>query len=268
VTPVAPHRGAAGSGFRVADVTHAARLALAAVRKPASLLGPRFRCPICARRVPFLDITPSDSRPRRLARCLSCGSLERHRLQHLVVEAVLSAQAPADKAALHFAPEPFFRRRWERRFGTYVTADLDGRGVDWKVDICRMPFDDGSFDFVFASHVLEHVPDDEAAIAEVARVLRPGGVALLPVPIVAGHTVDYGAPNPAEHGHVRAPGLDYFDRYRRRFTRVEVRTSADYAAEYQLWTYEDRTGFPSPECPLRPGMPGGRHPDAVPICWR
>jgi SAM-dependent methyltransferase len=258
----------AAARLSMADVRHEARLVLAAVRAPASLLGPRYRCPICRRRVPFLDITPSDSRPRQRARCLSCGSLERHRLQYLVMEELLATRTPSSMAALHFAPEPFLRRRWERRFGTYVTADLDGRGVDHQADICRMPFGDATFDLVFASHVLEHVKDDTAAIADIARVLRPGGVAVLPVPIVAERTVEYPAANPAEHGHVRAPGPDYFDRYRQRFASVEVRTSGDYPDEHQLWTYEDRTGFPSAECPLRPGMEGHRHPDAVPICHR
>ncbi len=41
-------------------------------------------------------------------------------------------------------------------------------------DALRLPFADGSFDRVIASEVLEHIPDDEAAMAELARVLRPG----------------------------------------------------------------------------------------------
>jgi SAM-dependent methyltransferase len=171
-------------------------------------------------------------------------------------------------AALHFAPEPFFRRRWRYRFQSYLTADLNRRDVDRQVDICRMPFESDSFDFLFASHVLEHIADDEAAISEIARVLRPCGLAVLAVPIVADRTVEYRAPNPAEHGHVRAPGLDYYDRYRSRFSTVRVRTSRDFPAEHQLWTYEDRTGFPSLECPHRPSMEGDRHLDAVPICYK
>ena len=42
-------------------------------------------------------------------------------------------------------------------------------------DALNLPFPDGEFDRVVASEVLEHIPDDEAAIAELVRVLRPGG---------------------------------------------------------------------------------------------
>ena len=45
-----------------------------------------------------------------------------------------------------------------------------------------MPFADATFDIVTAKHTLEHVVDPRAALREVARVLRPGGVALIMVP--------------------------------------------------------------------------------------
>ena len=49
-------------------------------------------------------------------------------------------------------------------------------------DALRLPFADGTFDRVIASEVLEHIPDDEAAMAELARVLRPGGTMAVTVP--------------------------------------------------------------------------------------
>jgi SAM-dependent methyltransferase len=49
-------------------------------------------------------------------------------------------------------------------------------------DATRMPFRDDTFDIVIASEVMEHIPADEVAISEVARVLRPGGVAAVTVP--------------------------------------------------------------------------------------
>jgi SAM-dependent methyltransferase len=45
-----------------------------------------------------------------------------------------------------------------------------------------MPFGDGCFDRVIAAEVLEHIPADQAALDELARVLRPGGIAAVTVP--------------------------------------------------------------------------------------
>jgi SAM-dependent methyltransferase len=49
-------------------------------------------------------------------------------------------------------------------------------------DATAMPFPDGRFDRVIAAEVLEHIPADQAAMNEIARVLRPGGVAAVTVP--------------------------------------------------------------------------------------
>jgi SAM-dependent methyltransferase len=47
------------------------------------------------------------------------------------------------------------------------------------VDVQSLPFGDGSFDVVVANHMLYHVPDPDRGVAELARVLRPEGVALV-----------------------------------------------------------------------------------------
>jgi len=49
-------------------------------------------------------------------------------------------------------------------------------------DATRLPFPDGAFDAIIAAEILEHIPDDTAAIAEIARVLRPGGTVAVTVP--------------------------------------------------------------------------------------
>ena len=49
-------------------------------------------------------------------------------------------------------------------------------------DAVHLPFADGTFDRVIASEVLEHIPEDEAAMVELARVLRPGGTMAVTVP--------------------------------------------------------------------------------------
>ena len=49
-------------------------------------------------------------------------------------------------------------------------------------DALALPFPDGHFDHVVASEILEHVPEDERAISELVRVLRPGGSVAVTVP--------------------------------------------------------------------------------------
>ena len=49
-------------------------------------------------------------------------------------------------------------------------------------DALGLPYDDDSFDVVLMSEILEHIPDDESAIAEMVRILKPGGVGAVTVP--------------------------------------------------------------------------------------
>lgn len=61
-------------------------------------------------------------------------------------------------------------------------CERKGFGPIHKGDICAMPFADSSFDLVLATDIVEHVDDDTGAMSEIARVLSPGGTALITVP--------------------------------------------------------------------------------------
>ena len=227
---------------------------------------PQFECPICSYEGPFFAVY-SFAGNRSHAECPSCGSLERHRLQFLVIQRLISECGSArDKLrVLHFAPEKCFSPLFAG-VSQYDTADLFAPGVKFRCDIRRMQFADASYDFFLASHVLEHVQEDMQAIAEIRRILRANGIAVLPVPIVCDKTIEYGAPNRNEGDHVRAPGVDYFDRYRSHFTSVEVFTSDLFPRKHQVYVYEDRSIWPTPECPYRRPMSGEKHLDFVPVC--
>lgn len=87
-----------------------------------------------------------------------------------------------------------------------VPVGAVGRGV--RGDAHRLPFPDGAFDRIIASEVLEHLPDDDVALAELRRVLRPGGTIAVTVPAWLAETIcwtlseEYHAPF-VEGGHLR-----------------------------------------------------------------
>jgi SAM-dependent methyltransferase len=206
---------------------------------------------------------------RLYAECPQCGALERHRLLSLVLDDVAKGFSFQGKAILHFAPEAFFRRRFMALTKNYRTSDLVMMGVDMRADLSDLAIDDSSVDVLFASYILQYIKDDLLAMREIRRVLRPGGFSVLPVTIVSDETVEYPEPNLDESGgHVRAPGMDYFDRFCEIFSRVDLYRSSSYSERFQTYVYEDRSQWPTKEMPLRRPSVGVRHEEIVPICWR
>lgn len=67
---------------------------------------------------------------------------------------------------------------------TLFTMENEAAGF-WavsKADVTRLPFEDGAFDVVLCSEVLEHIPDNRKAVSELVRVLKPGGDCVVTVP--------------------------------------------------------------------------------------
>jgi SAM-dependent methyltransferase len=87
-------------------------------------------------------------------------------------------------------------------------APPDGMAVTVSGDATRLPFPDDTFDHIIASEVMEHIPDDVAAIGELTRILRPGGTIAVTVPAWLPERLcwllsdEYHAPK-AQGGHVR-----------------------------------------------------------------
>lgn len=88
-------------------------------------------------------------------------------------------------------------------------------GVAETADILKLPYKDGAFAAVFSNCVLEHIPDDLAAIKEAARVLGPGGTFIFTVP-----SENFIANLPA-YGKLRQKGLE--DEARAYAARIDKR---------------------------------------------
>jgi SAM-dependent methyltransferase len=115
------------------------------------------------------------------------------------------------KTCLHFAPESCLQPLFKTLSWSYLPSEYQGPGVG---DIQSIDFPADSLDYVICHHVLEHVPDDRKALADVHRVLKPGGVFYLAVPLDwTAKTTEYGAPNPLEVDHMRRYGADFPDKF-------------------------------------------------------
>jgi SAM-dependent methyltransferase len=117
--------------------------------------------------------------------CPKCGSQVRHRL----IAAALAAGGPQASVplrgsrVLHLSPEYCLTLLFRPRAAHYVRGDYATADCDIRLDMTSMSaVSTGSFDILIACDVLEHIPDDRAAMREVHRVLRPGGTAILSVP--------------------------------------------------------------------------------------
>lgn len=153
-------------------------------------------------------------------------------------------------ALLHIAPElSLMGRLQEQSDITYIPGDkmekgyVNQHGVR-NIDLTALDFPDESFDYIICSHVLEHIPDDKKAMQEMFRVLKPGGRAIILVPMRGAATTyeDWSITSPKERhkhfgqwDHVRWYGDDIKERleeagfivkmeeYSSRFSEEEVK---------------------------------------------
>jgi SAM-dependent methyltransferase len=197
-------------------------------------------CPLCGYVGPFKAHKRS-GRPN--ASCARCGSRERHRLVALYL-GMRGADRFRGKKVLHFSPEYFLVPCFSRA-ALYLTADLSSPEADLRTDITKMGISGVAFDFVMCNHVLEHIDDDAAAIAEFHRVLAPGGTALITVPLDGGLAHTYEDPaiaTPEERtrhfgqfDHVRQYGRDLAARLARpRFDVESFKPDLTQQARYAI----------------------------------
>ena len=159
---------------------------------------------------------------REHALCPGTLSLERHRLLWLYLERETNFINNTIKV-LHVAPEQVFYQKF-RTFShwEYTTTDLHSPLAEIKADLCELPFQDNYYDLILCNHVLEHIPEDQKAMQEMYRVLKPGGTLIAQVPLEENRTQtfeDNSITDKAtrteifgQYDHVRIYGTDYYTR--------------------------------------------------------
>ena len=152
---------------------------------------------------------------------------------------------------LHLAPEqPVYYYLSSTKNIIYHYGDLFPEKYNYycknpiKIDINEISFPDNSFDVILASHILEHIPDDKKAISELFRVLKPGGWAVLQVPISWGteNTIEFENITSEEDrlklygqkDHVRIYGSDYTARLEHAGFSVEIFQPETYIKKWEL----------------------------------
>jgi SAM-dependent methyltransferase len=180
--------------------------------------------------------------------CPSCLSSDRERLMYLFVEKTLKEIKQANNNAkvsiMHLAPEHQISAWLLKQPGVeYTAGDKFTKGYEYPdytidLDILKMPFEDNKFDLLICNHVLEHIPDDMAAMKEIQRVLKKGGIAVLQVPLAYG--LETTAENPAvvseaereekygQYDHVRLYGLDYSKRLEKTGFKVVITSPNEF----------------------------------------
>lgn len=158
------------------------------------------------------------------ANALSPGtmSLERHRALYLYLSHCTDIFTRPLKM-LHIAPERSLGNMFRKQANIdYISADLLSPWAMVHFDAHAIPYRDNTFDVVIANHILEHVQDDRRVMAEMYRVMKPGGFGVFQVPL--DEALDKTREDPflrdeaeqhrlfGQKDHVRQYGIDYLDR--------------------------------------------------------
>jgi SAM-dependent methyltransferase len=188
-----------------------------------SRAGARFLCSCCGEKAYAFVSLADHWHASWNAACPTCDSRSRHRGLALVIRRLLDEREDLARV-LHFAPEMVLTQvlgTFDRLH--YQTTDMDDIGSDLpNEDIQKLSFADGDYDLVLCSHVLEHVPDDGAAMGELARILSPHGLALISVPCDWRRAKTKSFRRIRSEGHFRHYGRDLADRLSQSFKSVQV----------------------------------------------
>ncbi len=206
-------------------------------------LGRRYVCPCCGWHLRAFVAGGSTLRRRDLSYCPRCNAKARHRRIWLFLQE--STTLFRERTRLfEISPKYAFARRFDAMDSIeFVGADLGRRPkIDFRMDLRAAPIRDGVFDALLCVHVLEDIDDAATAMAELHRILRPGGWALVSVPTDMDNPTieDPTVTDPkerkrrfGEEAHVRVYGHDVVKRLETAGFDVQVDLAADVDRETQ-----------------------------------
>ena len=170
-------------------------------------------CNICGWTGPNFYPNTGPGYHERSTICPGCMCQDRHRSLLALLLATTTLFASGTRA-IEVAPMRGFESLLRSHPGLdYTSFDLERHAME-RGDITAMRFPSDSADYFICFHVLEHIPDERLALAEIRRVLKPGGAAVIQVPVDwhVPATREYLAPDPRDVGHVRRHGADFPER--------------------------------------------------------
>jgi len=140
-----------------------------------------------------------------LPHCDQCDSLERHRASHSFFEN-FDCDFLNWRRALQISPDPSCSPEW---FKSYEVSIFEDGGID----IQKINRSDASYDFITISHVLESVPNDQASIKELKRVLSDNGfIHLILADPLKEQSIDFESAT-GVFGFYHKYGVDFADRF-------------------------------------------------------
>lgn len=197
-------------------------------------------CPCC--KSSFREFAPFGDSRRKNAWCPNCQGLERHRLLWMYFEKKTNLYQRPLKV-LHVAPEDIFFNHFKKQqnidyYPVDIYPNLYPNGTKY-FDLLNPGADVEKYDVIICNHVFQYIEEDKRAMANIYKLMKPGGWGIMQVPINGKNPVTYedaSITDPLERlkafglkEHVRYYGLDYADRLRDAGFKVNV---DDYTKEF------------------------------------
>lgn len=147
-------------------------------------VGNRYVCPCCGWKLRAFTHGGTSLKVRQLGYCPRCNSKARHRRIWLFLEQNTNLFSERLNL-LQVSPNYSLSRRLSSMPNlNYVGTEKYYRpNISIKMDLTATSISSSTFDAILCNHVLEHIAEDRKAIQELYRVLKPGGWAVISVPI-------------------------------------------------------------------------------------